>query len=194
MVVSSNDGTRLDLPVSVGPDGGSTPTDVTSDSRAQTDIDDVAPTTTPSVVRDTGVIAAGGTTIDDTLGSDDVRTAAYPTTRYNGSAGYSSGFGTRIDLAAPGDNLPSLIHTPEGPGVVLNGGTSASAPMIAAAAANVLAAAEATGQELSPARGQEAAGGHRPRDRPASPGRPGTAHGHAAGRDRGGGEGARQAP
>lgn len=150
VVVSSNDGTRLGLPVSVGPDGGSTPTDVTSDSRAQTSIDDVAPTTTPTVVRDTGVIAAGGTTVDDTLGSDDVRTAAYPTTRYNGSAGYSSGFGTRIDLAAPGDNLPSLIHTPEGPGVVLNGGTSASAPMIAAAAANVLAAAEATGQELSP--------------------------------------------
>ncbi|WUD71305.1 S8 family serine peptidase [Streptomyces sp. NBC_00510] len=150
VVVSSNDGTRLGLPVSVGPDGGSTPTDVTSSSRAQTSIDDVAPTTTPTLVRDTGVIAAGGTTVDDTLSSDDVRTAVYPTTRYNGSAGYSSGFGTRIDLAAPGDNLPSLIHTPDGPGVVLNGGTSASAPMIAAAAANVLAAAEATGQKLSP--------------------------------------------
>lgn len=150
VVVSSNDGTRLGLPVSVGPDGGSTPTDLTSNGRAQTSIDDVAPTTTPTLVRDTGVIAAGGTTVDDTLSSDDVRTAVYPTTRYNGSAGYSSGFGTRIDLAAPGDNLPSLIHTPDGPGVVLNGGTSASAPMIAAAAANVLAAAEATGQRLSP--------------------------------------------
>ncbi|WP_431953493.1 S8 family serine peptidase [Actinacidiphila sp. bgisy167] len=150
VVVSSNDGTRLGLPVSVGPDGGSTPTDVTTDSRAQTSYEDVAPTTTPTVVRDTGVIAAGGTTVDDTLSSDDVRTAVYPTTRYNGSAGYSSGFGSRIDLAAPGDNLPSLLHTPEGPDVVLNGGTSASAPMIAAAAANVLAAAEATGQEFSP--------------------------------------------
>ncbi|MGW5276068.1 S8 family serine peptidase [Streptomyces sp. NPDC004044] len=150
VVVSSNDGTRLGLPVSVGPDGGSTPTDLTSSTHAQTDIDDVAPTTTPSLVRDTGVIAAGGTTVDDTLTSDDVRTAVYPTTRYNGSAGYSSGFGTRIDLAAPGDNLPSLIHTSDGTGVVLNGGTSASAPMIAAAAANVLAAAEGTGQKLTP--------------------------------------------
>ncbi|MGW3243886.1 S8 family serine peptidase [Streptomyces sp. NPDC001070] len=150
VVVSSNDGTRLGLPVSVGPDGGSTPTDRTSSTRAQTSIDDVAPTTTPTLVRDTGVIAAGGTTVDDTLSSDDVRTAVYPTTRYNGSAGYSSGFGTRIDLAAPGDNLPSLIHTPDGTGVVLNGGTSASAPMIAAAAANVLAAADATGQKLTP--------------------------------------------
>ncbi|WP_189316567.1 S8 family serine peptidase [Streptomyces brasiliensis] len=150
VVVSSNDGTRLGLPVSVGPDGGSTPTNVTSKTAAQTSIDDVAPTTTPSLVRDTGVIAAGGTTVDDTLTSDDTRTAVYPTTRYNGSAGYSSGFGSRVDLAAPGDNLPSLIHTADGPSVVLNGGTSASAPMIAAAAANVLAAAEATGQRLSP--------------------------------------------
>lgn len=150
VVVSSNDGTRLGLPVSVGPDGGSTPTDLTSSTHAQTSIDDVAPTTTPSLVRDTGVIGAGGTTVDDTLSSDDVRTAVYPTTRYNGSAGYSSGFGTRIDLAAPGDNLPSLFHTSDGPQVVLNGGTSASAPMIAAAAADVLAAAEATGQKLTP--------------------------------------------
>jgi hypothetical protein len=150
MVVSSNDGTRLGLPVSVGPDGGSTPTDRTSHARAQTSIDDVAPTTTPSLIRDTGVISAGGTTVDDTLASDDVRTAAYPTTRYNGSAGFSSGFGTRVDLAAPSDNLPSLIHTSDGPGVVLNGGTSASAPMIAAAAADVLAAAEATGHKLTP--------------------------------------------
>ncbi|MFE9613513.1 S8 family serine peptidase [Streptomyces sp. NPDC006012] len=150
VVVSSNDGTRLGLPVSVGPDGGSTPTERTTSARAETAIGDVAATTTPSRVRDTGVIAAGGSTTDDTLTSADVRTSAYPTTRYNGSAGYSSGFGSRVDLAAPGDNLPSLIHTPDGTSVVLNGGTSASAPMIAAAAANVLAAAEATGQKLSP--------------------------------------------
>lgn len=150
VVVSANDGTRLGLPVSVGPDGGSTPTDRAKGSGAQTDIDDVSPTTTPSQVRDTGVIAAGATTTDDTLTTDDVRTAAYPTTRYNGSAAYSSGFGTRVDLAAPGDDLPSLIHTSDGTSVVLNGGTSASAPMIAAAAADVLAAAGDTGRKLSP--------------------------------------------
>ncbi|GAA0371771.1 hypothetical protein GCM10009530_22410 [Microbispora corallina] len=151
VVVSANDGTRLALPVSIGPDGGSTPTERTDRASEQTSIDDVGPTTTPSRVRDTGVIDAGATTVDDTLTSSDVRTAVYPTTRYNGSAGYSSGFGSRVDLAAPGDNLPTLIHTPDGPGLVLNGGTSASAPMIAAAAANVLAAASATHQELTPA-------------------------------------------
>ncbi|MEU6418187.1 S8 family serine peptidase [Streptomyces spiralis] len=150
VVVSSNDGTRLGLPVSVGPDGGSTPTERTTRAKSETVIDDVAATTVPSRVRDTGAIAAGGSTTDDTLSSGDVRTSGYPATRYNGTAGYSSGFGSRIDLAAPGDNLPSLIHVPDGTGVVLSGGTSASAPMIAAAAANVLSAAEATGQKLTP--------------------------------------------
>ncbi|WP_055589514.1 S8 family serine peptidase [Streptacidiphilus griseoplanus] len=150
VVVSANDGTRLGLPVSVGPDGGSTPTERTAGAKSETTIDDVAATTVPSKVRDTGVIAAGGSTTDDTLTSDDIRTSAYPTTRYNGTAGYSSGFGSRVDLAAPGDNLPSLMHVPDGAEVVLNGGTSASAPMIAAAAANVLSAAESTGQKLTP--------------------------------------------
>ncbi|MGW4641433.1 S8 family serine peptidase [Sphaerisporangium sp. NPDC004334] len=150
VVVSSNDGTRLALPVSIGPDGGSTPTEVTRSASAQTTLDDVAATGTPTLVRDTGVISAGGTTVDDTLTSADVRTATYPATRYNGAASYSSGFGSRVDLAAPGDNLPTLFHSPDGPQVTLNGGTSASAPMIAAAAANVLSAARATGQKLSP--------------------------------------------
>ncbi|MFC4535555.1 S8 family serine peptidase [Sphaerisporangium dianthi] len=150
VVVSSNDGTRLGLPVSIGPDGGSTPTDLTRSAAAETTIDDVAATGTPTLVRDTGVISAGGSTLDDTLTSADVRTATYPTTRYNGAASYSSGFGTRVDLAAPGDNLPTLMHTSDGTQVVLNGGTSASAPIIAAAAANVLSAAKATGQKLTP--------------------------------------------
>ncbi|GLY83288.1 S8/S53 family peptidase [Actinoallomurus iriomotensis] len=156
VVVSSNDGTRLALPVSVGPDGGSTPTDRTASAAAQTDIDDVTPTTTPSLVKDTGVISAGATTLDDTLSSSDVRGGVYPTTRYNGSTAYSSGFGSRVDLAAPGDNLPAFEHvcsrncTAQDVSVVLNGGTSASAPMIAAAVADVLQAAKATHQQLTP--------------------------------------------
>ncbi|GAA4512355.1 hypothetical protein GCM10023191_077920 [Actinoallomurus oryzae] len=156
VVVSSNDGTRLALPVSVGPDGGSTPTNRTNSAAAQTDIDDVTPTTTPSVVKDTGVISAGATTLDDTLSSSDIRNGVYPTTRYNGSTAYSSGFGSRVDLATPGDNLPALEHVcsqncdAQDVSVVLNGGTSASAPMIAAAVADVLQAAKATHQRLTP--------------------------------------------
>ena len=157
VVVSSNDGTRLALPVSVGPDGGSTPTETTTRASAQTNIIDVQATTVPTEVVDDGVIAAGSTTVDDVLSSDDIRTAAYPTTRYNGATAYSSGFGSRVDLSAPGDNLPSFQHA-AGPtstartvGVVLNGGTSASAPEIAAAMADALQAAAATGTTLKPA-------------------------------------------
>ncbi|WP_425954696.1 S8 family serine peptidase [Xylanimonas sp. McL0601] len=154
VVVSANDGTRLALPASVGPDGGSTPTERTTRKAEQTTLDDVMPTSVATKVTDTGVIAAGSTTVDDTLTTADVRQGTWPTTRYNGSAAYSSGFGSRIDLSAPGDNLPSFVHVegrgPQAVGVSLGGGTSASAPMIAAAAAVVQQAAQATGQTLTP--------------------------------------------
>lgn len=158
VVVSSNDGTRLALPVSIGPDGGSTATNTTTKASEQTSIDDVQATTVPTQVVDDGVIAAGSTTTDDVLSSDDIRAGTYPTTRYNGGTAYASGFGSRVDLSAPGDNLPAFIHsygrtsTAQSVGVVLNGGTSASAPEIAAAMADVQQAAAATGTTLTPSR------------------------------------------
>jgi hypothetical protein len=157
VVVSANDGTRLILPVSVGPDGGATPTNAIRDPNAQTDINDDEPTTIPSELVDDGVIAAGATTTDDTLASPDISTGSYPATRYDGSANYASGFGSRIDLSAPGDDLPSFYRqsgfgvSPQTVQVVLNGGTSAAAPQIAAAIADVLQAAKATGTQLTPA-------------------------------------------
>jgi hypothetical protein len=157
VVISANDGTRLVLPVSVGPDGGSTPTDTTSNPAAQTNINDDEPTTIPSELVDDGVIAAAATTTDDILASPDARTMTYPATRYDGSASYASGFGSRIDLSAPGDDLPSFYRaaghgvTPQTVEVVLNGGTSAAAPEIAAGIADVLQAAKATGTRLTPA-------------------------------------------
>ncbi len=59
-----------------------------------------------------------------------------------------------MTLSAPGDNIPAFEHS--GPAadsvaVVLNGGTSASAPEIAAAAADVLQAARLTRHRYSPA-------------------------------------------
>ena len=157
VVISANDGTRLVLPASVGPDGGATPTNVTASPSAQTNINDDEPTTIPSELVDDGVIAAGATTTDDTLASSDSATGTYPATRYDGSANYASGFGSRIDLSAPGDDLPSFYHpagygvSPQTVEVVLNGGTSAAAPQIAAAIADVLQAAKATGTHLTPA-------------------------------------------
>jgi hypothetical protein len=153
VVISSNDGTRLFTPAAVGPDGGSTPTDTAKNDSAATAIDDVAYSTTPSQVPDSGAIAAGGTTLDDTLSSrtGDATTAE---TRISGFGTFSSGFGTRVDLAAPSDNIIALTHTEGGDAQavtpVLNGGTSASAPEIAAAAAVVLQAAGLAGHDLTP--------------------------------------------
>ncbi|MDX3078087.1 S8 family serine peptidase [Streptomyces sp. MI02-7b] len=154
VVISSNDGTRLYTPAAVGPDGGSTPTDTAKSDKSATDINDVAYSTTPSHVPDSGAIAAGGTTLDDTLAS---RTGPATTaeTRISGFGTFSSGFGTRIDLSAPSDNIVAFTHTERGDAQsvtpVLNGGTSASAPEIAAAAAVVLQAAGIAGHHLTPA-------------------------------------------
>jgi hypothetical protein len=155
VVDSANDGTRLYTPTSVGPDGGATPTNVTADRAATTSINDDAESTTPGVVLDSGSIAAGATTLDDTLADPASSNPTYAETRTDGSANFASGFGARITLSAPGDNIVALEHTPHGQAdavtPVLNGGTSASAPEIAAAAAVVLQAARLTHRPLSPA-------------------------------------------
>jgi hypothetical protein len=158
--ISSNDGTRLYTPTAVGPDGGSTPTDVTTDTRAITDIEDDQTSTTPTEVRDSGAIAVGGTTLDDTLavppanGGTLAHTGTFAATRTDGSGAFSSGFGSRVDVSAPSDGIPSFEHPQGGTAQqvlpVLNGGTSASAPMTAAAAAVVLQASRLTGQASTP--------------------------------------------
>ncbi|MGW6194834.1 hypothetical protein ACWF0M_01690 [Kribbella sp. NPDC055110] len=157
--ISSNDGTRLYTPAAVGPDGGSTPTDKAANNADATTIDDVALTTTPSRVPDSGAIAAGGTTLDDTLAvpanAGGPQTGTYAETRISGFGTFSSGFGSRVDLSAPSDNIIALRHTAAGSAQavtpVFNGGTSASAPEIAAAAAVVLQAGRLAGHNLSPA-------------------------------------------
>ncbi|HVV18807.1 MAG TPA: S8 family serine peptidase [Pseudonocardiaceae bacterium] len=152
--ISANDGTRLYTPAAVGPDGGSTPTDVTSDPRAVTNIDDDANSTTPTEVRDSGAIAVGGTTLDDTLAVPGGHNPTYAASRTDGSGEFSSGFGSRIDVSAPSDGIPAFEHpqggAPQDVLAVNTGGTSASAPMTAAAAAVVLQAARLTGQHVTP--------------------------------------------
>ncbi|MFI5813794.1 S8 family serine peptidase [Streptomyces sp. NPDC051643] len=160
VVISSNDGTRLFTTAAVGPDGGSTPTDLAADDAAATTLDDVAVTSVPSRDPDTGAIAAGGTTLDDTL-ADPAGSPTVAETRISGFGAFSSGFGSRVNLSAPSDNIPAFVHpvqTPFAPAggpsdvnVALNGGTSASAPQIAAAAAVVLQASRLAGHHLTPA-------------------------------------------
>ncbi|MEV5572333.1 S8 family serine peptidase [Spirillospora sp. NPDC052269] len=155
VTISSNDGTRLYTPAAVGPDGGSTPTDLAPDERRATRIDDVAESTTPSRVPDSGAIAAGGTTLDDILAAGTDGPATTAETRISGEGTFSSGFGSRVTLSAPSDNILSFSHAIGGGAsdvdVSLNGGTSASAPEIAAAAAVVLQAGRISGRPLTPA-------------------------------------------
>jgi hypothetical protein len=154
--VSANDGTRLYTPTAVGPDGGSTPTDLARGATRRTTIDDDASSTTPSEVPDSGAIAAGGSTLDDTLATPaSSRSGTVVETRISGAGNFSSGFGTRVDLSAPSDGIVTFEHSAGGGAdavtPVLSGGTSASAPEIAAAAAVVLQAARLTGHPMSPA-------------------------------------------
>jgi len=155
VTISSNDGTRLYTPAAVGPDGGSVPTDLTRKASESTDLDDDAYSTTPSKVLDSGAIAVGSTTLDDTLSQPGSANGTFATTRTNGGTLYSSGFGERVDVSAPGDGIPAFEHPsnggPQSVTTVLNGGTSASAPMVAAASAVVLQAARLAGKRLDPA-------------------------------------------
>jgi hypothetical protein len=159
VVDSANDGTRLYTPAAVGPDGGATPTNVAATPAQATNINDDEYSTTPSEVLNSGSIDAGATTTDDTLSippqdGGASQNPTYAETRTDGSADFASGWGQRVTLSAPGDNIPSFEHS--GPdadsvAVVLNGGTSASAPEIAASAAVVLQAARLTHQQYGPA-------------------------------------------
>ena len=164
VTISANDGTRLYTPAAVGPDGGSTPTNLPRHGGAVTSIADDATSTTPSLVPDSGAIDVGGSTTDDTIaappqsGGKLSRTGTFAETRLDGMTAFSSGFGTRVNVSAPSDNIPALMHTclnfghcnPSDAVTALSGGTSASTPMTAAAIADLLQVGRATGHPLSP--------------------------------------------
>ncbi|HEY0613211.1 MAG TPA: S8 family serine peptidase, partial [Candidatus Elarobacter sp.] len=152
--IAANDGTRTFTSAAVGPSGGAAPTNV--GSSGTTTIGDVFYTTVPSVVPDSGAIAVGATTLDDIFSANPLdpasgKLAGVPTfaeTRYNGMMQFASGFGSRVNVSAPGDNIEALLHVgPSHDSVisVLNGGTSASAPEVAAAAAVALQVGRLTG-------------------------------------------------
>ncbi len=161
--ISANDGTRLFTPAAIGPDGGSAPTDLPTAGSSPTSVNQIASSTAPSRLDDSGSIDVGGSTLDDIFsappqtGTPLSATGAFPATRYNGSTGFSSGFGTRVNLSAPSDNIPAFVHAcfdidcpPNAVIPVLNGGTSASAPMVAAAAAVAIQSARLAGTTLAP--------------------------------------------
>lgn len=160
--VSANDGTRIFTTAAIGPSGGSAATNLASASAPATDISDIAFSTAPSFDDDSGSIAVGGTTLDDVFAAQPLNPQnsalasqhAFAETRYDGFTDFSSGYGTRVNVAAPADNVVAMFHPPgyNNPSIAhvgLEGGTSASAPEVAAAAAVVRQVARLTGQPMT---------------------------------------------
>ncbi|MBC5805711.1 MAG: S8 family serine peptidase [Candidatus Eremiobacteraeota bacterium] len=148
--VSSGDGTRTYTTVAIGPRGGSAATNSVPPGGNPTKLNDVGFSTVPSEDSDSGSIDVGGTTLDDIFAAPPQNPQfaslrnnhAFAETRWTGFTNFSSGFGTRVNVSAPSDNVLSLAHHFGGPAdavdVLIEGGTSASAPQTAAAAAVLL--------------------------------------------------------
>jgi hypothetical protein len=158
--IAANDGTRETTPVAIGPAGGSAATDLLTPGGTPTSLSDDTYSTIPSRVFDSGSIDVGGVTLDDIFADPPqyatspsaIAQHAYADTRWTGFTSFSSGFGSRVNVSAPGDNVLSFEHTyggaPDAVTVVLEGGTSASAPETAAAAAVALQVSRLTGHPL----------------------------------------------
>ncbi|HEY0797626.1 MAG TPA: S8 family serine peptidase, partial [Candidatus Baltobacteraceae bacterium] len=158
--ISSNDGLREYTNTAVSPSGGSAATNVVASGGTPTDLNDITNSTTPSLDFDSGAIAVGATTLDDIFAAQPQNTLyaplasqhAFAVTRWTGQREFSSGFGSRVNLSAPGDNVVGFIHsgtTAQSILVDLSGGTSASAPEIAAAVAVVQQVARLTGHPFA---------------------------------------------
>ena len=152
--LSAGDGTRTYTNAAIGPSGGSAATNEIAPGGTPTSLNDVALSTVPSEDYDTGSIDVGGSTLDDIFsappqfaaGIAAVAQHAYPETRWTGFTEFSSGFGTRVNVSAPSDNVLAMQHSGcffcaskyDSVSVNLSGGTSAAAPEVAAAAAVAL--------------------------------------------------------
>ncbi len=114
------------------------------------------------MVPDSGAIDVGATTLDDIFSANPhdpasanlANVEAFAETRFNGMLGFSSGFGSRVNVAAPGDNVLGLFlagNTYDAVALENAGGTSASAPEVAAAAAIAIQVAKLTGHPFTSA-------------------------------------------
>jgi hypothetical protein len=159
VTVSAGDGLRTSTNAAVPPSGGATATNVAASAKDASDINDVFLSGTPSADPDSGSIDVGGSTLDDIFAAPPGNPAnaplaylhAFPATRFDGGRLYASGFGSRVDVSAPGDNVLSFSHSFGGAvdavTVGVEGGTSASAAETAAVAAVTLQVARLTGNK-----------------------------------------------
>ena len=159
VAISSNDGLRSATNAAVSPSGGSAPTNTVRNGGTPSNLNSIQLSTAPSADYDSGAINVGGTTLDDIFAAppqDPANTAlasqhAFAETRWDGYGSFSSGFGSRVNISAPADNLTAFEHTfgAAADGVTVDniGGTSGSVQEVGAAAAVVQQVARLTGDK-----------------------------------------------
>jgi len=174
--ISAGDG-QTETSVAMNPNGLTGPTDVTTDPNLLTDIDDpnawanpmfsYGLTVEPQYVIDSGSTDAGADTLNDVFNDSPFNTAIKPKvshaqhtteTRWTGQQNFHTGNGSRVNLSAPGDAILFLGQVEDANGIPVNpiasyprliGGSSASAPQIAGAAAVVRQTARLLGIQLT---------------------------------------------
>lgn len=161
VAVAAGDGTTTYRYAAFGPSGGGNRIDVAPPGTEPTRLNDIALSTAPSQLPDSGAIAVGATTLNDVFavpphGTDDLARRAqqtYPAVRWTGSTEFASGYGDRVDLAAPADSIVSFQHQLGGGArdvsIQLGTSTTAAAAQVAAAIAVVRQVARLTDQPLT---------------------------------------------
>jgi len=174
--ISAGDG-QTETNVAMNPNGLTGPTEVTTDPNVPVDIQDpnawanpnynYGLTVEPEFVIDSGSNDAGADTLNDVFNNSPYNTQI-PTavshsqhtteTRWTGQQNFHTGFGSRVNVSAPGDDVLLLGQVEDANGVPVSpaastprliGGSSASAPEIAGAAAVVRQAARLLGRNLT---------------------------------------------
>lgn len=173
--ISAGDG-QTNTDAAMNPNGLTGPTEVTKNTSKITDIDDpnlwadpsysYGLTVEPQYVTDSGANDSGGDALNDVFNNSPWSKAISPKvshalhtteTRWTGQQNFHTGSGSRVNVSAPADDILFLAQVEVGGKPVnpiattpeLIGGTSASAPEIAGAAAVVRQTATLLGHPIS---------------------------------------------
>jgi hypothetical protein len=174
--ISAGDG-QTATQVAMNPNGLTGPTEVTTDPTLPVDIADpdnwanpnfsYGVSVEPHFVLDSGANDAAADTLNDVFNNspynsridDSVSHSQHTTeTRWTGQQNFHTGFGSRANVSAPGDDILIMAQVEDANGVPVDpvssfprliGGSSASAPEVAGAAAVVRQAARLLGTPLS---------------------------------------------
>src|SRR5438445_6458556 len=119
VTVSSGDGLRTFTNAAVAPSGGSVATIAIKPRDTASNLNDVGFSGAPSRDFDSGSIDVGGTTLNDINSAPPQDPAnaslaaqhAFPEVRWNGFTNFSSGYGSRVNVSAPGDNVLGFSPT-----------------------------------------------------------------------------------